>query len=140
MNAVMKNGYLTDLDTGVIIDPRRDEETCVCRHCKKNNRHVVVTGIQKWGYGKDQIMAFFKCPVCNSQWYYDIGRQRNHERLIAVGIVDPKTGMFVQKFKDDCKRRARETTQKTLGHTQSLDDKYRQESLEYLRKNFKVGR
>jgi hypothetical protein len=137
MNPVMKNGYLTDLDTNTIIDTRLDDETCVCRHCKKNNQHIVVNGTKRWGYGLDQIMAFFKCPVCCSEWYYDIGRHRNHERLVGLGIVDGKTGRLSDKFKDDCKQIARKITQDILG---TSNHTYVQDSLEYLRKNFKIRR
>ncbi len=140
MNIIIKNGYETDIDTGIITDTRLSEVTDVCHHCKKNNRHVKVTATQKWGYGLNQIMAFFKCPICDSTWYYDIVRHQNHERLVHEGVIDPKTGKFTSKFEDDCKQRARKMTQDLLGPSQSVKDEYTRESLDYLRKNFKTGR
>ncbi len=119
MNKQMKNGY--------IIDTKLEPETSVCRHCKKRNQHVVVTGIQRWGYGNNQIMAFFNCPVCNSRWYYDVGKHHNHDKLVNMGLIDPKTGKFT-----DFDPIHYDLTK--------IHNRYVSESLEYLRKNFKIGR
>lgn len=124
MNPVIKNGYETDLDTGIIIDLRLPKVIDTCRHCKKNNHHVKVVAIQKWGYGLNQIMAFFKCQICGSSWYYDVVRHQNYERLVREGIIDPKTRRFTPKFEDDCKRRARETTDAIFDQTPVFQQKY----------------
>lgn len=92
-----KHGLLTQGSTNKIVDPQLPVRKEKCKHCGN-----VVKAIFKWGYGHNQIMAFFDCDKCHSKWHFDLMKKENMERLQREGLFDRNrkpTSKFFEKTK-----------------------------------------